>query len=245
MMRLKDKIALVTGGSRGIGKAIAKALAREGALVIVNYKEDERGARQTVNEIEESGGRAKSLQADVRSYEQVQDMVDEIIHQYKTVHILVNNAGIVKDSLLALTTDTDWNSIVDTNLRGVYNCTKAVSRMMMMQKGGKIINISSTVAESAGTGQGIYAASKGGINSFTKAIARELGPKGICVNAVAPGYILTEMLSRISHDELKEIIALRRIGKPEEVASVVVFLASDEANYITGEVIRVDGGMAY
>jgi 3-oxoacyl-[acyl-carrier protein] reductase len=243
---LKDKVALVTGGSRGIGRAIAIGLAREGATVAVNFRENIRAAEETVKAIEGRGGVAFPMQADVSRAEEVNVMVERIIERLGGIHILVNNAGIARDALLLTMEETDWHGVMNTNFLGVVHCTKAVVKTMMLQKDGKIINVSSIVAERAGKGHSNYASSKGAINAFTRAMAIELGSKGILVNAVAPGLILTDMTRPIeerSKPYVKEHVALGRLGKAEEIASLVVFLASDESSYITGQVIRIDGGL--
>ena len=245
-MRLKDKIALVTGGSRGIGRAITIGLAREGARVVVNFKENKQAAEGTVRAIESDGGWAIPMQADVSKPEEVNAMVDRVVEKYGGIHILVNNAGIARDALLLTLDKKDLQDVMNTNFLGVVHCTRAVVKPMMLQKDGKIINMSSVVAERAGKGHSHYASSKGAINAFTKAMAVELGSKGILVNAVAPGLILTDMTRNIeerSRPYLKEHVALGRLGRPEEIASLVVFLASNDSSYITGQVIRVDGGL--
>lgn len=245
-MRLKDKVALVTGGSRGIGRAIAISLAREGARVVVNFRENLRAAEETVKMIEDCGGLAIPMRADVSKAEEVNVMVEGIIERLGSIHILVNNAGIARDALLLTMEETDLHGVMNTNFLGVVHCTKAVVKTMMLQKDGKIINMSSIVAERAGKGHSNYASSKGAINAFTRAMAVELGSKGILVNAVAPGLILTDMTRQIeerSRPHIKEHVALGRLGRPEEIASLVVFLASNDASYITGQVIRIDGGL--
>lgn len=245
-MRLKDKVALVTGGSRGIGRAIAIGLAREGARVVINFKENIRAAEEAVKQIESCGGLAIPMQADVSKAEEVNAMVERIIERFGGIHILINNAGIVRDALLLTMEEKDLLAVMNTNFLGVVHCTKAVVKTMMLQKDGKIINLSSIVAERAGKGHSNYASSKGAVNAFTRAMAVELGSKGINVNAVSPGLIVTDMtqwLQERSKPYIQEHVALRRPGKPEEIASLVVYLASNDASYITGQVIRIDGGL--
>ena len=245
-MRLKDKVALVTGGSRGIGKTISRALAHEGAVTIINYREDDEAAQHVLREIMENSGEALGMKGDVGDSKQMNRIIDDILERFGRIDVLVNNAGVTKDSLLFEMEDDDWRLVIDTNLGGVYNCTKAVIRPMMLQNSGRIINISSIIAEKPGRGQSNYAASKGAINSFTKAMAVELASKGITVNAISPGFILTDM-SRHIHERheaaLRKLIPIRRCGKPDEVAPLVIFLASDDADYITGEIIGIDGGL--
>ena len=227
---LKGKIALVTGASRGIGRQIAISMAREGALVIVNYNGSAARAEETVKEITESGGQAEAVQCNVSDYAAVEEMMKYVIGKYKRLDVLVNNAGITKD-----------------NLKGAFNCTKHVSRQMLKQKGGRIINISSVSGVMGNAGQANYCASKAGVIGLTKSVARELGSRGITVNAIAPGFIDTEMTEVLSEDVKKamgEQIPLKRFGRTEDVAEAAVFLASDRAAYITGQVINVDGGMA-
>ena len=244
-MKLKDKVALVTGASRGLGKAIALQLAAEGARVTVNYMKSADQAEGVVKEIISRGGSAAAVQADITSLAEVEKMVDSLYEQFGRIDILVNNAGVTKDELLISMTPEDWDSVIKTNLGGLFNCTKAVAKYMMVQKSGRIINISSVAGERGGRGQSNYAASKGGINAFTRSVAMELAPKKITVNAVAPGVVETEMSSTVirrAKDIILDAIALKRLGQPEEIAKVVAFLASDDSSYITGEVIRVDGG---
>ena len=244
-MRLKDKIALVTGGSRGLGKAIALQLAKDGAEVVVNYVASADKAEEVVRTIQAAGGKAQAMKADVSSFEEVEKMVDTIYEQFGRIDILVNNAGVNRDELLISMEKDDWNTVIATNLGGLFNCTKAVAKYMMVQKSGRIINMSSVAGERGGRGQSNYAASKGGVNAFTRSVAMELAPKKITVNAVAPGVIETEMSSTVirrAKDIILNSVALKRLGQPEEVARVVAFLASDDSSYITGEVIRVDGG---
>ncbi|MGR3179890.1 MAG: 3-oxoacyl-ACP reductase family protein [Candidatus Anammoxibacter sp.] len=242
---LKDKVMLITGASRGIGKSIAINAAKEGAITIVNYVKNSAAAEEVVKEIEASGGIAKSFKANVANKEEVDKMVVEVFNEFKRIDILVNNAAIVRDQLLLTMEAEDWHEVINTNLGGLFNCTKAVSKYMIMQKSGRIINMSSVAGEKGGKGQSNYAASKGGVNAFTKAVAMELAPKKITVNAVAPGVIETEMsetVIRRAKDHVLSMIALKRLGVPEDVANVVIFLASDKSAYITGEIIHVDGG---
>jgi 3-oxoacyl-[acyl-carrier protein] reductase len=244
-MRLKDKIALVTGASRGLGKAIAIHLAEEGAFVVVNYAKSAEKAEEVVAAIQSSGGKALAMHADVSCVEEVEKMVDTIYEKCGKIDILVNNAGINRDELLMSMEKEDWEAVINTNLGGLFNCTKAVAKYMMLQKSGRIINMSSIAGERGGRGQSNYAASKGGVNAFTRSVAMELARKNITVNAVAPGVIETEMSSTVirrAKDHILDSIALKRLGRPEEIAKTVAFLASDDSSYITGEVIRVDGG---
>lgn len=244
-MRLIGKVALVTGASRGLGKAIALQLAEEGAQVVVNYAKSAEKAGEVVEAIQSAGGNALAMQADVSHFEEVEKMVDDIYEKFERVDILVNNAGINRDELLMSMEKEDWDAVINTNLGGLFNCTKAVAKYMMLQKSGRIINISSIAGERGGRGQSNYAASKGGVNAFTRSVAMELAPKKITVNAIAPGVVETEMSSTVirrAKDQILNSIALKRFGQAEEVAKVVTFLASDDSSYITGEVIRVDGG---
>lgn len=244
-MRLTGKVALVTGASRGLGKAIALQLAEEGAQVVVNYAKSAEKAGEVVEAIQSAGGNALAMQADVSHFEEVEKMVDDIYEKFERVDILVNNAGINRDELLMSMEKEDWDAVINTNLGGLFNCTKAVAKYMMLQKSGRIINISSIAGERGGRGQSNYAASKGGVNAFTRSVAMELAPKKITVNAIAPGVVETEMSSTVirrAKDQILNSIALKRFGQAEEVAKVVTFLASDDSSYITGEVIRVDGG---
>lgn len=244
-MILKDKVVLITGASRGIGRSIAINAAKAGAITAVNYLKNSEAAEAVVKEITSSGGIAKSFQANVANKEEVNRMVEDVFNEFKKIDVLVNNAAIVRDNLLLTMESDDWKDVINTNLGGVYNCTKAVARYMIMKKTGKIINISSVAADRGGKGQSNYAASKGGVNSFTRAIAMELAPKGITVNAVSPGVIETDMsetVVRRAKDQILNMIALKRLGDPDDVAKAVIFLASDAADYITGEIIHVDGG---
>jgi 3-oxoacyl-[acyl-carrier protein] reductase len=246
-MRLKGKVALVTGGGRGIGKAISLALAKEGAKVCVNYFHSKDASEDVVKKIKENGGEAISYRADISKLEEVNRMVEEVSKKFGRIDILTNNAGLNIDKYLMIMNEEEWNKVIDVNLKGTFNCSKAVSRIMIGQRSGNIINISSVSAISGTAGQTNYSAAKGGMISFTKSLARELAPFGIRVNALAPGLIDTEMAEKMPKemlDQILEMTPLKRIGKPEEVAKVVTFLVSEEADYITGQVIRVDGGLA-
>lgn len=245
-MKLKDKIVLVTGGCRGIGKAICVRLVNEGATVIINFRRSQKSATETRHEIEAGGATAITIRADVSNSKEVDGMVATIIDQFGRIDILVNNAGVTKDSLLLTMDDSDLHVVMNTNFGGVFNCTKAVAKPMMLQGKGTIINISSVLAEKARKGHSNYAASKGAINAFTRAMAFELGSKGITVNAVSPGLILTDMTKDVREmigDDIASHIALCRLGSAEDVAALVAFLASEDASYITGQVIKVDGGL--
>lgn len=245
-MLLENRAALVTGASRGIGRAIALALARQGARVAVNYTRQAEAARRVVEEIEALGGEAFPVQADVRDAAAVDTMVEKVGNRYGRLDILVNNAGIIRDGLLVRMKEEDWQEVLDTNLKGVFYCTRAAARLMIRQHRGRIINLASVVGLMGNAGQANYASAKAGIIGFTRAVARELAPRGITVNAVAPGFIETDMTAGLSpraKERLLEAIPMGRLGRPEEVAGVVVFLASEAANYITGQTIAVDGGM--
>jgi 3-oxoacyl-[acyl-carrier protein] reductase len=244
-MKLKEKIALVTGGSRGLGKAIALQLAKDGAQVVVNYATSTDKAEEVVAAIKAEGGKALAMKADVSHLEEVEKMVDTIYEQFGRIDILVNNAGVTRDELLISMEREDWDKVIATNLGGLFNCSKSVAKYMMMQKSGRIINMSSVAGERGGRGQSNYAASKGAVNAFTRSVAMELARKKVTVNAVAPGVVETEMSSEVirrAQDIILNSVALKRLGQPEEIAKVVAFLASDDSSYITGEVIRVDGG---
>ena len=244
-MKLKDKVALITGASRGLGKAIALQLASDGAQVVVNYATSTDKAEEVVAAIKAEGGKALSMKADVSNLEEVEQMVDTIYNQFGRIDILVNNAGVTRDELLISMEKEDWDRVIATNLGGLFNCSKAVAKYMMVQKSGRIINMSSVAGERGGRGQSNYAASKGAVNAFTRSVAMELARKKITVNAVAPGVVETEMSSEVirrAQDIILNSVALKRLGQPQEIAKVVAFLASDDASYITGEIIRVDGG---
>ena len=246
MKRFENKIVLVTGAGRGIGASIAKRFASEGAEVIVNYSGNDEAAQKTVDEITATGGQAQKYKCSVNDSESVKVMIDEIIKKFGRIDILVNNAGITKDGLMLRMTDEDFDRVIDVNLKGTFNCTKYVSKYMLKQKSGKIINISSVVGLSGNAGQVNYSASKAGIIGITKSAAKELSSRGITVNAVAPGYVDTDMTKVLSDNIRNEIlknIPLQRMGNVEDISNCVAFLASEDASYITGKVISVDGGM--
>ena len=245
MKRFENKIVLVTGAGRGIGASIAKRFASEGAEVIVNYSGNDEAAQKTVDEITATGGQAQKYKCSVNDSESVKVMIDEI-KKFGRIDILVNNAGITKDGLMLRMTDEDFDRVIDVNLKGTFNCTKYVSKYMLKQKSGKIINISSVVGLSGNAGQVNYSASKAGIIGITKSAAKELSSRGITVNAVAPGYVDTDMTKVLSDNIRNEIlknIPLQRMGNVEDISNCVAFLASEDASYITGQVISVDGGM--
>ena len=241
-----EKTAIVTGGSRGIGRAIALRLAKLGANIVVNYTSKPEEAEKVVAEIKEMGRKAIAIKADVSKGEDVQGLIDEVERHFSTIDILINNAGITRDGLLMRMKDEDWDQVIAINLKGTYNCTKAVTRKMMKQKSGKIVNVASIVGVMGNIGQSNYAASKAGIIGFTKSIAKELATRGINVNAVAPGFIQTDMTEVLSEDVKEALmthIPMKQLGTPEDVANVVAFLCSENARYITGQVLNVDGGM--
>ena len=243
----EKKIAVVTGGARGIGKAIALELAKAGNFVVINYNGSEEKARETKAEIEAAGGQADILQCNVADFDACEAFFKAIAEKYGRVDILVNNAGVTKDGLLMKMSEEDFSRVVDTNLKGTFNCIRHVSRMMLRQRSGRIISLSSVVGLRGNAGQANYAASKAGIIGLTKSAAKELASRGITVNAIAPGFIKTDMTDVLS-DKVKENIAasipMGSMGTTEDVAKAAVFLASDGARYITGQVLRVDGGMA-
>jgi 3-oxoacyl-[acyl-carrier protein] reductase len=246
MDNLKGKVALITGGSRGIGKSISKRLASQGATVVINYIQNETAAEDTKKEIEESGGRVFTSKFDVADFDAVHEEVDKIIEKLGGLHILINNAGITKDTLLMRMKEEDWDNVISINLKGVFNCTKAVTRNMFKQREGRIVNLTSVVGEMGNAGQTNYAASKAGIIGFTKACAREMASRGITVNAVSPGFIKTDITDELTEELKKDYISripLNRFGTPEDIAGAVAFLVSDDAAYITGEVFRVNGGI--
>ena len=245
-MLLDGKCALVTGASRGIGRAVALKLASEGAKVALNFAGNEAAANEVRQEIEAMGGQAILVKADVADEAAVQDMVQKTADAFGRIDILVNNAGITRDGLLARMKEEDWDAVLSTNLKGVFLTTKAVAKLMMKQRAGRIVNMASVVGVTGNAGQANYSAAKAGVIGFTKTIARELASRGVTVNAVAPGFIDTDMTSVLS-DKAKEAalagIPLGRMGTPEDVAAAVLFLASDQASYVTGQVLHVDGGM--
>lgn len=243
---LKDKVALITGGSRGIGRAISLLFASQGAFLVVNYASSKDEAVSLVKEIEELGGGAIAVEANVANSQDVKSMIDVIVDKYGRLDILVNNAGITKDMLLLRMTEAEFDDVIDVNLKGVFNCTKHASRVMM-KNGGSIINMSSISGLTGNIGQSNYSASKAGVIGFTKSVAREFAGKNLRVNAIAPGFIDTDMTDRLSggiKDNLLANIPMGRMGKPEEVANTALFLASDLSAYITGQVIGVNGGMS-
>jgi 3-oxoacyl-[acyl-carrier protein] reductase len=245
-MRLKDQVALVTGGSRGIGRAIVKAFAAEGARVAFVYKGSKEAAEALAGEVAQAGGTALALQGDVASGEDAQRCVERVTKEWGRVDILVNNAGIIRDDLFVRMEPEAWKAVLETNLGGAYNFCRAVAYPMMKQRAGRIINISSVAAEHVNPGQTNYAASKGALNSFTRALAAELASRNVTVNAIAPGFIETDMSEAVRNkagDLIKKMIPMRRLGRPEDVARVAVFLAGPEAAYVTGQVLTVDGGL--
>lgn len=243
---LQNKVALVTGGSRGIGRAIAIKLAEKGAKVAINYAGREDAASETVNIIKQNGGEAFAIKANVADSEEVQQMVKQVIDTFGSLDILVNNAGITRDNLIMRMKENEWDDVISTNLKGVFNCTKAVTRQMMKQRKGRIINISSIVGVSGNPGQANYVAAKAGVIGLTKSTAKELASRNITVNAIAPGFIETDMTDDLNESlktEMLKQIPLAAFGQPEDIANVVAFLASDESKYMTGQTIHVDGGM--
>lgn len=244
---LQDKIALVTGASRGIGRQIALTLGACGAYVIINYNGSAQGAQETVQKIQAAGGQAEAIQCNISDFAASKEMIDGIIKTKGRLDILVNNAGITRDNLLMKMPEEDFDAVIQTNLKGVFNCMKHVSRQMLKQKSGRIINISSVSGVLGNAGQANYCAAKAGVIGLTKSGARELASRGITVNAVAPGFIKTDMTDKLSEgvkEAVSEQIPMKHFGETEDVANVVAFLASEQARYITGQVICVDGGMA-
>ncbi|MGD1951451.1 MAG: 3-oxoacyl-[acyl-carrier-protein] reductase [Leptolyngbyaceae cyanobacterium] len=242
---MQDQVAIITGSSRGIGKAAALTLAAEGASVVVNYARSSTAADEVVAEITNAGGSAIALQADVSKEEQVDALIKGTTEKFGRIDVLVNNAGITRDTLLLRMKPADWQAVIDLNLTGVFLCTRAVAKIMLKQRSGRIINISSVAGLMGNPGQANYSAAKAGVIGFTKTVAKEMAPRGVTVNAVAPGFIETDMTSELSNtEEILKYIPLGRYGQVSEVAGLIRFLASDPAAaYITGQVMNVDGGM--
>jgi 3-oxoacyl-[acyl-carrier protein] reductase len=246
-MRFEGKTAIVTGGSRGIGRACVARLAAEGAKVALIYHSNQQATDALLAELKGSPAEVRAFQADVRDLQRAHEIVDPLFEEWGHIDVLINSAGIVQDGLLGAMTQEQWRNVIDTNLGGTFNYCHAVTQPMMMMRRGSIVNMSSTAAEFAARGQVNYAASKGGINGLTRSLAKELAPRNVRVNAIAPGMIETDMsqvVRGIAGDQIKKMIPLKRIGKPEEIAAVAAFLASDDAAYLTGQVVRVDGGLS-
>jgi 3-oxoacyl-[acyl-carrier protein] reductase len=244
-LKLTGRVALVTGAAQGIGKAVALLLARNGADMVVSDINLEK-AEETANEINLIGRKALAVKVDVANWNDVERMVEVILEKFAKIDILVNNAGITRDKLILRMTEEDWDAVLNVNLKGTFHCTKAVVRHMAKQRSGKIVNIASVVGEMGNAGQANYSASKAGVIGLTKTIAREFAQRGININAIAPGYIetpMTEALPEKAKEELKKLIPMERLGKPEDVAEGVLFLVSEESNYITGQVLNVNGGI--
>ncbi len=244
-MRLKDKVALITGAARGIGREIALIFAQEGAHIVI-WDVNPEAAAQTQKDIETLGVNTMSAKVDVTNFKQVDEEINKILDKFQKLDILVNNAGITKDGLLLRMSEADWDAVINVNLKGTFNCSKAVSKVMLKQKSGKIVNIASIIGIIGNAGQANYAASKAGIIALTKTTAKELASRGICVNAVAPGFIQTEMTAKLPHEIQEKMLAqipLGRFGKPEDVARLCLFLGSGESDYITGQTVVIDGGM--
>lgn len=244
---LEGKVALVTGASRGIGRAIAEELASQGAYVIINYSGNEQAAGEVLNTITKMGKRASLYRCNVGSYEEVKEMIDTIVKEHKTIDIIVNNAGITRDNLLLKMSEQEFDDVITTNLKGAFNTIKHASRYMLKQRSGKIINISSVSGIIGNAGQTNYSAAKAGIIGMTKAVAKELASRNITVNAVAPGFIqtdMTEALPEAMKEKVSDSIPLKKMGQPEDIAKMVSFLASSQGDYVTGQVFKVDGGIA-
>lgn len=246
-LSLDGKIALVTGAGRGIGRAIALELAQRGANVVINYNKSAEAAEKLVKEIEALGRKAASMQADVSDFKQAEALIKFAVETFGDLSILVNNAGITRDQLIMLMPEADWDAVITTNLKSTFNCSKAAVKHMMRKRTGRIINIASVAGQMGNPGQTNYSASKAGQIGFTKALAREVASRNITVNAIAPGFVDTEILDAMTPETLEaalKMVPLARKGKPEEIAYAVAFLASDQAAYITGQVLGIDGGMA-
>lgn len=245
-MQLKGKTAIVTGGARGIGRAIALTLAKAGANIVINYTSSSKAAEEVVQEAEKLGVSALALKADVSKNDEIENLVNEVLNKFGRIDILVNNAGITRDNLLIRMSEEEFQDVIEINLKGAFICTKHVSKVMIKQRAGKIINIASVVGVMGNAGQSNYAASKAGLIGFTKSVAKELAKRNINVNAVAPGYIETDMTASLPEkvrEEFMNNIPMGRAGAPLDVANVVLFLASEYSDYITGQVINIDGGM--
>jgi 3-oxoacyl-[acyl-carrier protein] reductase len=245
-MKLDGRVAIVTGGSRGIGRAIVCALAREGAKVAFAYHSNQQAADELAAELKREGREVVAFQCDVKQKSAADELVEAVLAKWEKIDILVNNAGVIRDTLLATMSEEHWNEVIATNLNGVFHFCQAVTRPMMSQRYGRMINVSSVAADFGNPGQSNYAASKGGVDGFTRCVAAELAKRNITVNAVAPGFIETDMTIAVrsaAGDQIVKHIPARRLGKPEDVAHAVVFLASEESAYITGQVLRVDGGL--
>lgn len=246
-LSLENRVAVVTGGSRGIGRAVALELASRGAAVVVNYNKSPEAADEVVKKIEEAGGKAAAFQADVSDIKQAEALVKFAVEKFGDLSILVNNAGITRDTLIMTMSETDWDAVINTNLKSTFNCSKAAVRHMMRKRYGRIVNMASVAGQMGNPGQTNYSASKGGQIAFTKALAREVAARNITVNAVAPGFVDTEILNAMPKEMLEtalKLVPLSRLAKPEEIGYAVAFLASDQAAFITGQVLGVDGGMA-
>jgi 3-oxoacyl-[acyl-carrier protein] reductase len=244
-LALEEKVALVTGAAQGIGRAVALLLAQKGADIAISDINLEK-AEETVKEIEAIGRKALALKADVANMGEVERMIEAVLERFGKIDILVNNAGIARDKLILRMTEEDWDAVLNVNLKGTFNCTKAVIRHMSKQRKGKIVNIASVVGEMGNVGQANYSASKAGVIGFTKTVAREFAQRGINVNAIAPGYIetpMTEALPEKAKEELKRIIPMERLGQPDDIAEAVLFLVSDSSSYITGHILNVNGGI--